>query len=77
MNHLDFLLGWDVESTGGRGRLPAGLVHMEADFLPFFSLSSAKTYLVLCQMLSKAPVVIFIEHPQCTKHNVPKALLSL
>ena len=36
MSHLDFLLGWDVETTGDRGRLPAGLVHMEANLLSFF-----------------------------------------
>ena len=23
--HIDFLLGWDIESMGDRGRLPAGL----------------------------------------------------
>ena len=43
---------------------------METNFLPFLCSSEAKTHLVFCQMCSKALVVIFIEHPQCTKHGV-------
>ena len=25
VNQVDFLLGWDIENTGDRGRLPAAL----------------------------------------------------
>ena len=72
MNHVDFLLGWDIESTGDRASLPTGLIHMETDFLFFchIFLTLLKSHLVLCQMTSKALFMIFTEDPQCTKNSV-------
>ena len=67
MNHIDFLLGWDIESMGDRGRLPAGLFlwkKISSSSSATFLFIHLKAQLVLCLF------VIFVEHPRFAKHNV-------
>ena len=66
VNHIGFLLGWDIESMGDRGRLPAGFFLWKQ-----ISSSSATFFFIhLKVQLVLSLFVIFIEHPQCAKHNV-------
>ena len=67
VNHIDFLLGWDIESMGDRGRLPAGLFlwkQISSSSSATFFFIHLKAQLVLCLF------VIFVEHPRFAKHNV-------
>ena len=67
VNRIDFLLGWDIESMGDRGRLPAGLFlwkQISSSSSATFSFIHLKAQLVLSLL------VIFVEHPWCSKHNV-------
>ena len=67
VNHTDFLLSWDIESMGDRGRLPAGLFLWKQ-----ISSSSSVTFFFihLKAQLVLSLFVIFVEHPRCAKHNV-------
>ena len=67
VNHIGFLLGWDIESMGDRGRLPAGFFLWKQ-----ISSSSSATFFVihLKAQLVLSLLVIFVEHPWCAKHNV-------
>ena len=59
VNQVDFLLGWDIESTGDRGRLPAGLFIWKQ-----ISYSSATFFHInLKAQLVLSLVVTFTEHP--------------
>ena len=67
MNHIDFLLGWDIESMGNRGRLPEGLFLWKQ----ISSSSSATFFFIhLKAQLVLSLFVIFVEHPWGAKHNV-------
>ena len=67
MNHIDFLLGWDIESMGNRGRLPEGLFLWKQ----ISSSSSATFFFIhLKAQLVLSLFVIFVEHSWCAKHNV-------
>ena len=67
VSYVDFLLGWDFERTGDRGRLPAGLFLWKQ----ISSSSSATFFFIhLKAQLVLSLFVIFVEHPRCAKHNV-------
>ena len=67
VSYVDFLLGWDFERTGDRGRLPAGLFLWKQ----ISSSSSATFFFIhLKAQLVLSLFVIFVEHPRGAKHNV-------
>ena len=67
VNHIDFLLGWDIETMGDRGRMPEGLFLWKQ-----ISSSSSSTFFFihLKAQLVLSLFVIFVEHPRGVQHNV-------
>lgn len=75
VSHLDFLLAGALSAQGtGTGCQQGSFTWKQISHL-----SSAAFFLIhlrpiltwyFCQVCSKALVMVFIEHPQCTEHSV-------